>query len=1148
MNFFAFIFKLATLNSRGFDRKADLIFDFARNYDLVFVQETLVSDECHIKSFAGRWSGLSFWSPAIGKQGGVCAFVRENFEGKCLSWRKDSSGRVISLLIDYLGSQINLLGVYAPTNPSDRKSFLENVHEFFIPASSRIICGDFNCYESDLDKFGGNVNICHAISEFKNNFHLTDIWRKLHPKSREFTWFNSDLSIASRLDKFYISSDLTQFVSSSSISPCCFSDHDSVALVINYPTRAPQGPGLWKFNNSLLSDTDFCEHLSSRISDLSVCVFRFSTIIEWWEFFKSSLREECIFFAKQKRANLIYEKVVLTNRLIRCKQALIRGDRSIAREIITLEARLFALFNLEIEGVKTRSRVRWIEEGEKPTRYFFRLEQERSQKNRVISMHNSSGIEVTSRADLEKVHVDFYSKLFSPEDVDMACQHHLFSQLNVQLTSDESASCEGPVSLQEILDSTKSLSLNKSPGPDGFTLEFYLHFLHLLAPLLCRLYNHCFSEEKLPVSLRTSVTRLIFKKRGDIKDLKNWRPISLLNTDYKILAKIITLRLSRVMSSLVDSDQTCSVPGRSITSNVTLLRDMLDYIQRTNETGILVSLDQEKAFDRVNHTFLFRLLTHFGFGPDFIRWIKTLYTGANMTIIINGFLTKQIELKRGVRQGDPLSPLLYVLCVEVLASQIRASPFITGFLLPGSRTYFRVRQYADDTTTFVKNLPSLIQLFNVVTIYERGSGAKLNRSKTEAMWLGAWRSRVDEPLGLTWVKKMKVLGVWFGVVPVEQDNWASKVNKLEKAVNLWKSRSLSFVGKCMVVNVIGLSKFYYLARVLLVPEWVIRRVNQIIWPFIWGSKIETVSRQSCYCSVSTGGLGLTNFSLKCDSLRVSSLVATISDSEDKSFFLCKYFAGWQLARLRPEWSTLRDNSSPHSFEPTCFYSSCLAVLSRFDLSISPLTTKVIYAELSKSSSPPSLHRSWVPFLGPGFSLKDHWGKVRDSLCDNRINDLFWLITLRAVKIRDSLHKWGYIKSDKCAVCDKKETIDHCFLNCPRAKRVWAHFRPLLSTLLGFNFLVNLLSIFFFRFHCTAKKDLIARFIIKYVVYSIWSFRNKSTFHNGREEASAIIKFALHSIKGRIKLDFHRLPREDFCRSWGDPSVCFIRGETLFFCF
>ena len=465
-----------TLNSRGFDRKADVIFDFVSTYDVAFFQETLISDDYQIKSLSARWSGPSFWSPAISKQGGVCALFHDRFDGKCLSWRKDSSGRVISLLIDYLGSQINLLGIYAPTNPSDRKSFFENVHEFFIPAGNRIICGDFNCYDSDLDKFGGNVNVCHAISEFKSNFHLTDIWRKLHPKAREFTWFNSDLSIASRLDKFFISSDLVQFVTSPFISPCCFSDHDSVALVIKFPNCAPHGPGLWKFNNSLLTDTVFCEHLSTRISDLSRCTSLFSSIADWWEFFKSSLREECISFAKQKRANLSYEKVVLTNRLIKCKHALVRGDRSVAHEIITLEARLFPLFNLETEGVRTRSRVRWIEEGEKRTRCFFRLEQERFQKNRVISMHDSSGAEVTSRADLEKVHVDFYSKLFSPEDVDMACQHHLFSQLDVKLTSDESPSCEGPVSLQEILDSMKSLSLNKSPGPDGFTLEFYLPF------------------------------------------------------------------------------------------------------------------------------------------------------------------------------------------------------------------------------------------------------------------------------------------------------------------------------------------------------------------------------------------------------------------------------------------------------------------------------------------------------------------------------------------------------------------------------------------------------------------------------------------------------------------------------------------------
>lgn len=233
-------------------------------------------------------------------------------------------------------------------------------------------------------------------------------------------------------------------------------------------------------------------------------------------------------------------------------------------------------------------------------------------------------------------------------------------------------------------------------------------------------------------------------------------------------------------------------------------------------------------------------MSHFGFGPDFLKWVRTLYFEANMRIILNGWLMDRIFLRRGVRQGDPLSPLLYVLCIEVLAIQIRVDPHIKCFLLPGACSYFKVRNNADDTTTFVRDLPLLSALFDVVSLYERGMGAKLNRSKTEAMWVGAWKSWDDEAFGLTWVNKMKGLGVWFGTVPAEQDNWQPKINKFQKCINSWKSRSLSLVGKAMIINIIGLSKFFHLASVLLLPDWVVRRVNQIIWPFLWGSQLETV--------------------------------------------------------------------------------------------------------------------------------------------------------------------------------------------------------------------------------------------------------------------------------------------------------------------
>lgn len=155
-----------------------------------------------------------------------------------------------------------------------------------------------------------------------------------------------------------------------------------------------------------------------------------------------------------------------------------------------------------------------------------------------------------------------------------------------------------------------------------------------------------------------------------------------------------------------------------------------------------------------------------GFGPDFCRWIATFTkTLCYMRIILINWLTEQISLKRGGTQGDPLSPLLYELCIAVLANLMRDSPRIKGFLLPGSGgLQAKVRLCADDTNLLLKNSTSLTSLFELIDLYEKGTGAKLNRSKTEAVWLGARKFCNDEPYDLTWVRKKKILGVVFGVV------------------------------------------------------------------------------------------------------------------------------------------------------------------------------------------------------------------------------------------------------------------------------------------------------------------------------------------------------------------------------------------------
>ena len=163
-------------------------------------------------------------------------------------------------------------------------------------------------------------------------------------------------------------------------------------------------------------------------------------------------------------------------------------------------------------------------------------------------------------------------------------------------------------------------------------------------------------------------------------------------------------------------------------------------------------------------------------------------------------------------------------------------------------------------------------------------------------------------------------------------------------------------------------------------------------------------------------------------------------------------------------------------------------------------------------------------LGRGLCLSDLWPKVRDPVSENFKNDLSWAITLRAVKVRDSLKRWGYIDSDRCAFCNRKETIDHCFINCSRVKRVWAHFVPVLSLLTQTTFRASVATVFFFRWSSNhRKRNAVALFLIKSILYAIWTFRNASTFRNRYDESNAIIKYASQDIISRIKLDHYRLP-------------------------
>ena len=177
-----------------------------------------------------------------------------------------------------------------------------------------------------------------------------------------------------------------------------------------------------------------------------------------------------------------------------------------------------------------------------------------------------------------------------------------------------------------------------------------------------------------------SVASLLYKDKGDLDDLANYRPISLINSDVKLITKVLTERLKHVLPTIIHHSQT-AIDSRKIDHSIHMIRDLIDYANEQNMDACLLFIDQEKAFDRVNHDFLFKIMETFGFGPRFINWIKTIYSNASMSVKVNGFLTDTIPILRGVCHGNPLSFYLYILASEILSVQLRVNENIVPFKL-----------------------------------------------------------------------------------------------------------------------------------------------------------------------------------------------------------------------------------------------------------------------------------------------------------------------------------------------------------------------------------------------------------------------------------------------------------------------------------
>ena len=263
---------------------------------------------------------------------------------------------------------------------------------------------------------------------------------------------------------------------------------------------------------------------------------------------------------------------------------------------------------------------------------------------------------------------------------------------------------------------------------DQFILNKLYTTLHLtLAKQFTNLINTINSETLTPLKWNESIIRIIFKK-GDKQQLKNYRPISLLKSDYKIFTKIIANRLGKIIRSIIHESQNGFIPNQDITDNAFKAQMLLDLLDAKNEEGFILSIDQEKAFDRVNHQFMIGCLKAKEFPEPFVTLIEHLYQNNTARIIINDRQTRNIPIKSGVRQGDPLSSYLYILTLESLSAHIRNNQQIKG--INAGTTAYKLSTTADDTLLYGTAQTCIDEYSKSLSLYEKASGGKINTDKS----------------------------------------------------------------------------------------------------------------------------------------------------------------------------------------------------------------------------------------------------------------------------------------------------------------------------------------------------------------------------------------------------------------------------------
>uniref|UniRef100_A0A803TUP7 Reverse transcriptase domain-containing protein n=1 Tax=Anolis carolinensis TaxID=28377 RepID=A0A803TUP7_ANOCA len=645
------------------------------------------------------------------------------------------------------------------------------------------------------------------------------------------------------------------------------SDHSAIEMIINQKRTPPK----WRFDDNLMRKAEDIQ----RYKILSKEYFEFNDSPEikdatLWDTYKVVIRGHLI----QQKARMKKEKTKKLDELnleIGKKEIILKkspNNSEASKELKTLKKEKY---RLELE--ETAKQLRFIkqynfENANKPGAWLMRKIRKKRQNQQIIQIKKEDKI-ITKDDEILQEFEEFYSQLYKEETIDLTkIVQYLGNQKLEKITEDQRGILNKEISEKEVKNAIRSLKLNKAPGPDGFTAGFYKTMQEEIVVYLKRVMNKVLRNKEFPDTWRDAEIIVMPKEDQDTTNVRNYRPISLLNLDYKIFTCILANRFKEFLLNWVGQDQTGFLPGRKMSDNVRCILDIIEYYEWNHQKELaLLSIDAEKAFDNLNWSFFKLLFKEIDIGFQFYNAIDTIYEDQRAKIRINGQHSQNIKIGKGVRQGCPLSPLIFIFALEVLLKNLKKDQRLKGTKI-GTHE-FKVRAFADDIICIIEDPRSKLHMWlSKIQDYGEVTGFHINKKKSKILTKNISKTNqeiIQNMTGISVTKKIKYLGIWLMAKNAHllENNYNVKWKEIKKDLQKWQHLNISLLGRIATIKMNILPKILYLFQTLPIirtiktfTDW-----NKDLSKFIWNGKKPRIKYAMMTDKKDRGGFGLPNFRL-----------------------------------------------------------------------------------------------------------------------------------------------------------------------------------------------------------------------------------------------------------------------------------------------